>query len=892
VWRGAAMELAERLQEALAGKYTLETELTGAGMSRVFLAEEPSLERKVVVKVLPPEVTAAVSIERFRREIRLAAHLQHPNIVPVLSTGDADGLPFYVMPFVSGDTLRARLARSGELPMPEVIQILRDIVDALAYAHEEGIVHRDIKPENILLTRQHALVTDFGVAKALAEAVRDPGAGTSGGLIFGTVAYMAPEQGAGDPGVDHRSDIYAVGALGYEMLTGHQLFPGRSIQATLAAHASGEVPDVRLERPSTPDALAGLIRRALEKHPADRPQSAQDMLTVLDSLSQPSVSPGESLGARRRRLGPWVIGAAGVLAVVASVIVWTRDTPPPPRVGAPRLAVLPLENGGRSEDAYFVDGMTEAITTRLASVSGLRVIGRQSARRYRDTDKSLRQIGSELEVEYLLTGSVRWDRSSPGSHRISIRPALVRVSDETQVWGQPYDAVLSDVFELQSMVAERVAAALALTLAQRERELLAARPTASLVAYDHYLHGRFFLNQRTAKSIASAIESFERAIRADSSYARAYGGLAEAYWVLPSYSAAPVTAARERAAAAARKALELDSTLAGAYATRGSLYADAGRWADAERSYRRAITLEPDYATAHHWFSRFLVAFGRRDEAIREAETARDLEPRSPVIVANLSAVLRYARRLPEAEVVIRRALASEPNVPIHRRQLVSLLLVGGRFRQALPQLDTALATADSDVVPNLLAYQAYALARLGQSRDARRILTEATRLAAGHRWYAEATSVAHLALGDTATALSLLEDLLPIRPEWWLIAVDPLYDPIRTHPRFAALLRRMNVGCTRPPGFAGDVPHCAYLTARLVVSPGHVVVLGTDDRNGAVLLPVAGRRASSRPRPRIASPSAIRHQRSRPLSGAVSSLPSPRYFIGSRCGSIPEAAR
>ena len=809
------MQLGERLQEALAGKYRIETELSGAGMSRVFLADEPSLERKVVVKVLPPELTATVSIDRFRREIKLAAQLQHPNIVPVLNAGDADGLPYYVMPFVSGDTLRARLARSGELPMAEVIQILRDVVDALAYAHDEGIVHRDIKPANVLLTRQHALVTDFGVAKALVEATHEPGTRTSVGVVIGTAAYMAPEQGAADPGVDHRSDIYAVGAVGYEMLTGHQLFPGRSIQATLAAHASEQVPDVRLERPATPDALADLIRRALEKRPADRPQSAQEMLTVLNSLSQASVPPVRGVDARRRRIALSVIAAAAVAAVVASATVWTRGTPPPPPRGEePRLAVLPLENGGRSEDAYFVDGMTEAITTRLAGLSGLRVIGRQSARRYEHSDKSLRQIGSELGVEYLLTGSVRWDRSSPGSHRISIRPALVRVSDETQVWGQPYDAVLSNVFELQGMVAERVAAALAVALAQRERDLLAARPTTSLVAYDHYLRGRFFLNQRTAKSIASAIESFERAIRADSTYARAHSGLAEAYWVLPSYSAAPVKAARERAAAAANKALEIDSTLAGAQATRAALYADAGRWTDAERAFRRAITLEPDYATAHHWFSRFLVAFGRHDEAIREAETARDLEPRSPVVVASLSAVLRYARRLPEAETVIRRAIASDPSVPIHRRQLIGLLLVGARFKDALPQLDTALVTSDSDVVPNLLAYRAYALAHLGLTSDARRVLADATRLAAGHRWYAEATSVAHLALGDTATALTSLEELVPSRPEWWLIAVDPLYDPLRTHPRFAALLRRVNLGCTRPAGVAADVPPCAYLKA------------------------------------------------------------------------------
>jgi eukaryotic-like serine/threonine-protein kinase len=818
------MQLGERLQAALAGKYTIETELGGAGMSRVFLAEEIALERKVVIKVLPPELTAAVSTDRFRREIRLAANLQHPNIVPVLMAGDADGLPFYVMPFVSGDTLRARLAHTGELPIPEVIGILHDLVDALTYAHDEGIVHRDIKPENILLTRQHALVTDFGIAKAVAEA-RDPGMRSAAGVVIGTAAYMAPEQGAGDPGVDHRVDIYAVGAVAYEMLTGHQLFPGRSKHATLAAHASDEVPDVRQERAATPDALATLVKQALEKKPADRPQSAQEMLTVLNSLSQSGVTPVQSFApasSRRRVARRTMTAVAAALIVLAGVIVWQREQPPPTATGEPpRLAVLPFENGGRPEDAYFVDGMTEAITSRLASLSQLRVIGRQSARRYAQTDKSLRQIGSELRVDYLLTGSVRWDKSNPGSHRISVRPALVRVSDETQVWGVPYDAVLSDVFELQGSVAEHVAAALAVALAQRDRERLAARPTTSLAAYDHYLRGRYFLNQRTAKSIASAIAAFDEAIRRDSVFARAYGGLAEAYWVLPSYSAAPVSTAQERAGAAANKALEIDPTLAAAHATRAYLYADARRWKDAEQEFRRAIALEPDYATAHHWFSRFLVAFGRTREAVAEARTARDLEPRSPVVVANLSAVLRYARRLPEAETVIRGAIAIDPTVPIHRRQLINLLLVGGRFREALPQLDTALAAADSDVVPNLLAHRAYALAHLGLTHDARRSLTEATRLAAGHPWYGEATSVAHLALGDTAIALSLLEGLLVNRPEWWLIAVDPLYDPLRTHPRFAALLRHMSVGCTRPAGFAPDVPRCAYLTP----DPGSLAV-------------------------------------------------------------------
>ena len=808
------VNLRDQLQQSLGASYVLERELAGGGMSRVFVAAQPALERKVVVKVLPPELAAAVSMDRFRREIRLAANLQHPNIVPVLTAGDADGLPYYIMPFVSGDTLRTRLTQSGELPIPDVVAILRDVLDALAYAHEHGVIHRDIKPENVLLAGHHALVTDFGVAKAVAEARE--AARSSPGVAIGTPAYMAPEQGVGDPNIDHRADLYAVGALAYEMLTGHQLFPGLSPRATIAAQVADEVSDVRKERPATPEALALLIKQALEKRPADRPQSAQEMLATLNFVPQANVvTPTHMLTARRRRATlPAIAAVSAALIVFLTAIVWQREKFGPARSGPPRLAVLPFENDGRAEDAYFVDGMTEAITSRLASVSGLRVIGRQSARRYAHSDKSLRQIGSELQVDYLLTGSVRWDKSKPGSNRISIRPALVRVSDETQLWGVPYDVVLSDIFQLQGMVAERVATSLAVALAQREREMLAAIPTTSLAAYDDYLRGRFFLNQRTAKSIASAIESFESAIHSDSAFARAYGGLAEAYWVMPSYSSASVGVTHERAGAAADKALKIDPSLAAAHATRAYLDADAGRWRDAESEFRRAIALEPDYATPHQWFSRFLIAFGRADEAVREALTARALEPRSPVVVANYSMVLRYARRFPQAEAVIREAIASDASAPIHRRQLINVLLVSGRYRDALPEIDTALAISDSDVVPNLLAYRAHALAHLADTSAARKQLDQATKLAAGHRWYGESTAAAHLALGDTATGLSLLSELLRDRPEWWLLAVDPLYDAVRGDARFASLLQRKNVGCTRPANAPASVPPCVYLTS------------------------------------------------------------------------------
>jgi serine/threonine-protein kinase len=276
--------LRSQLQHTLEGSYKLEQELGGGGMSRVFVAEEIALGRKVVIKVLPPEVGAAVNLERFRREIQLAAKLQHPNIVPVLVAGDTDGLPFYTMPFVEGESLRSRISREGALPIPDVVRILRDVLSALAYAHEHDVVHRDIKPENVLLTKYALQVTDFGIAKALSASAAPGSFVTSLGVALGTPAYMAPEQVAADPATDHRADLYAVGAMGYELLTGSQMFAGRSPQATMAAHAIEKPLPVLSKRPSTPPLLAEMIMRCVEKNAADRPQSAEEMSAVLEKV--------------------------------------------------------------------------------------------------------------------------------------------------------------------------------------------------------------------------------------------------------------------------------------------------------------------------------------------------------------------------------------------------------------------------------------------------------------------------------------------------------------------------------------------------------------------------------------------------------------------------------
>jgi serine/threonine-protein kinase len=334
------MDLKKRLQDALGQTYSFDRELGTPGMSRVFLAEDIALRRKVVVKVLPPDLAASVNLKRFDREIRLAAKVQHPHIVPVLSAGVADGLPYYVMPFVEGESLGQKLKREGELSVPETIRILSDVLSALAYAHKQGVVHRDIKPDNILLADDDAVVADFGVAKALSAAA-DPGSSlTSGGIALGTPGYMSPEQASGDPATDHRTDIYAVGAMAYQMLSGDQVFTARSPQAMFAAHAVQRPEPIGSRCPAVPSQLAELIMRSLEKRPDDRPQTAREMLAGINAMAAPTdatifsgkvpVLPMASKISERRGLFMAIVGAILLLTLASSSWYWYRSKQPVP----------------------------------------------------------------------------------------------------------------------------------------------------------------------------------------------------------------------------------------------------------------------------------------------------------------------------------------------------------------------------------------------------------------------------------------------------------------------------------------------------------------------------------------------------------------------------------
>ena len=710
-------EIRDQLQRTLGGSYTLERELGGGGMSRVFVAEETSLGRKVVVKVLPSDLAAAVNLERFRREIQLAAKLQHPHIVPVLAAGVSEGLPYYTMPFIEGETLRAKLSRGGELPIHDAVKILRDTLSALTYAHEHGVVHRDIKPDNILLTGGHAVVADFGVAKAI-SASTNPGASlTSLGVALGTPAYMSPEQAAADPTTDHRSDLYSVGAVAYEMLSGQQLFSSRSPQAMLAAHAMEDPEPLERRRKSVPPALSAVIMHALEKHAADRPQSAAEMLAQLDAAVTPSnattpytgTMPARKVASSTRSTWMAVAAAVVLLALSSSSWYWyAHRVPGAPSAnrlaGAdtlPSLAVLPFENLGKSDDAYFAEGMAEEISSRLGTLAGLRVIGRQSVRGYANTNKPLPQIGKELGVTYVLTGSVRWDRSDPKRSLVRVSPALLRVSDGTQIWSTPYEDEMTGVFKMQSKVAEQVAQALQVQLKGSERETLSDKPTDNVEAYDYYLRARAISGSRSGSDFLRAVSLYQKAVELDPRFADAWAELGSAhltaYWFRSDPSPNRVSLAKtaiDRAIALGLDAAKGHDAL-GDYYYHGKLDYD-----HALAEFAEAQRLAPNDAAANVYKGRVERRQNRWREAAEDMRRGVALDPRNASYLSDLSETLLYLRDYAGAETTARRMVAIQPDRFLGYDQFAEARLVGfGDVKGALTILREAAQRVGAEEV-------------------------------------------------------------------------------------------------------------------------------------------------------------------------------------------------
>jgi len=771
------------LQSALADRYVIERELGSGGMATVYLARDVKHRRFVALKVLSPALAASLGADRFLREIELAARLQHPHIVTVFDSGDAGGILWYTMPYVEGETLRARLERERQLPLAVAVRIATEAARALEFAHRHGVLHRDVKPENLLLTTDGStMVADFGIARPWGET----GGLTQSGVVVGTPAYMSPEQAAGERALDARTDVYALGCVLYEMLAGEMPYSGPNAQAILAKRLSAPAPSLRTTR-DLPAAVERTVARALARAPADRYATAAEFAEALQSVEAPSRPT-----VRRR----WITAAVLLLLLAlgaAAIRFRAGGTGPAAPASA---AVLPFADLSPNRDqAYFSDGLTDELITALSRVEGIRVAARTSSFQFKDRQVDVSEIGRQLHVGAILEGSVR--RSGD---RVRITAQLVSTRDGYQLWADVYDRELKDVFKVQEDIARAIISALAVKLGARGDKTLQARPTSDLEAYDLYLKGRFAWNQRTASGMAQAVRYLEQAVARDSGFALAWAALADAYVLAIPYAGAPRDIDWPKARAAAAKALALDSTLGEAHTALayGTMIYD-WEWAAAEASFRRAITVAPTYPTGHQWYGDFLWSQGRLEEALDQMQQAQRLDPLSLVIGTEVGQTYYLMRQSDRAEAQLRATLQLDPNYP-HVLYVIGLVyLQQHRYREAIDALRRSvdLGGFEEDLAGGL----AYAYAASGDRAAATRYTAELARRLTRGQVGPFALALAYAGQGDLTRAFAHLNRAIDERdaflPEDFF---DPLLDPLRRDPRFAGVEARMRGSARQRP--------------------------------------------------------------------------------------------
>lgn len=751
-------------------------------MATVYLARDLKHGRQVAVKVLHAELAATLGPERFLREIRLAAQLQHPNILSVHDSGEVEGLLWFTMPYVAGESLRDRIAREHAISLEDALRIAREAAEALDSAHRHGVIHRDVKPENILLSEGHALLADFGIAKALGGEDRL----TETGIAVGTPDYMSPEQASGETALDARTDVYSLGCVLYEMLAGHPPFMGATAREVVARHTIDPVPPLRTSRPDLPVAVERAVLKALAKAPADRFPSARAFGDALDDVS---TAPAVPRWARR-----WALSATAVVAILAggyflSSRYVSKWAVPPADAPTRSIAVLPFVNLSLNRgDEYFSDGMSEEIMTALHTVPGLRVAARTSAFVFRDKNVNASDIGRELNVRALLEGTVR--RSG---NRVRVSAQLINAADGYQLWAEEYERDIKDVFAVQDDISRAIVHSLQVTLGDTAKGVLVRRSTASPEAHDLYLRGRYFFGLRSEPGqLRRSAAYFEQAVRVDSLYASAYSGLSDAYSVLAIWGFVAPREGFARARVAAERALLLDSTLAEAHTSLGiiSLYND-WNWPSAEQELRRAIALDPQYAPAHLFHAWYYLVTGSAEEALREVRRARDLDPLSVIVNTRIATVLYYLRRYDEAVNQLRRTLELDSTNALAHAELARAALQAKRCDEAI---------AAARFVPRSLANpegaaRGYVLALCGRRDDALRVLSEVKQQA--QREYVIPTKVAtfYAALGDRDSMFAWLERGYAERDAFLVfLKLEPLYDQVRTDPRFTGLVKRVGL--------------------------------------------------------------------------------------------------
>jgi serine/threonine protein kinase/Tfp pilus assembly protein PilF len=730
-----------RLRAALAGRYTIERELGRGGMATVYRAGDVKHRRTVAIKVLRPELAAQLGPDRFLREVEIAASLNHPHILALYDSGDADGFLFYVLPYVEGESLRDKLTRERQLSVEDALRITRQVAAALGYAHARNVIHRDIKPENVLLHEGEAMVTDFGIALAVSAAADDRL--TLTGLAVGTPAYMSPEQAAGERALDARSDVYSLGCVLYEMLAGEPPYTGPTAQAVITKRMVDPVPLVRRLRADVPLGVEQALTKALAKVPADRWASA---VTFAAALTAPAPS------------------------------------------RPPSVAVLPFLNlSADPENEYFADGITEDVIAHLSKIRALKVISRTSVMAFKQREQSLKEIGARLEAATLLEGSVR-----RVGDRVRIVAQLIDAESDRHLWAETYDRQLTDVFAIQTDVALHIAAALKAELSPDEQSRLRKEPTGDLQAYQLYLQGRYCHLRYTEEGSRKGIAYFEQAIARDPEYALAYAALAMAYAELGETGAQRPDEAYARAKDAATKALALDSGLGEAHCMLA--YIKAARdfdWVGAEEGFKRALALTPNSADTYDLYGRMCLALERNDEALAMERRAQELDPLAHR--ADVARALLRVGRYDEALQAATRAIELDPHYARAHATLAWAYLKKGLFERGVAELQTAVSLSPGDTLWLGQLGQAYGV--VGDVAKAREVLRQLEALSRQRFVSPYHMAFVYTGLGEQERAIDWLERAYEGRSgPVYSVKGSFLFTPLHGHPRFVALLKKMNL--------------------------------------------------------------------------------------------------
>jgi len=776
----------------LADRYEIIEELGKGGMGRVYRVEDTKLKQEVALKLIKPEISSdKKTIERFRNELKIARNIRHKNVCGMFDLGEAEGARFITMEYVSGEDLKSFILRAAPLSTSRTISITKQVCEGLTEAHRLGVVHRDLKPSNIMIDKEgNVRIMDFGIARSLSTKGI-----TGAGVMIGTPEYMSPEQVEGKE-TDQRSDIYSLGVILYEMVTGRVPFEGDTPFTIGVKHKSETPKNPKELNAQIPEDLSRVILKCLGKDREQRYQSSDEVRTELQRIEK-GIPTAEKVVPERKPLTSKEITVTFGLKklfvpilviigiVIVGLVIWQlvpqkkADITP---LDNPSIAVLPFSDlSSQKDQESFCEGMTDEIIAKLSRLQGWKVMNRTSMMRYKNTDKDPKEIGQELNVATILEGSIRKEKDD-----IRVITQLINVEDGFSLWSNTYDRKLDRIFELQNEIAEKIAGALQAKVTPEQKERLLKNPTENLDAYDLYLKGRSLWRTRSKENLEKSIEYFKLAIIEDPNYALAYTGISDAYSILANNQYMPSKEGYPKAKEAVLKALELDNTLAEAHASLAAILDDFDwEWEGAEKEYKRAIELNPGYATAHHWYAFHLKYMARHEEAIAEIKLAQELDPLSLRINANVGYLLYFARRYDEAIDALKKANEMDPNKSAGRGYLINVYLEKSMYDEALklfPEKNNQYSLG--------LTY-----AKMGKINEARQVLDYWIKRS--KQEYVSSYNLArfYFALGENDQGFIWLDKAYEEHDSWMCyLKVEPQLDSVRSDPRFKVLLKKMNL--------------------------------------------------------------------------------------------------